>query len=118
MKQVYKKYNSFVGLRLKEKYDKNDFLNNLKLILEDKKNLLNLDKYYLEILDYIKKDLFFSGTKERPKFHLSPNVVKEIQSINFNQIPKYLVHRYRYEIHPQIRMFDDFPPPYYRLINV
>ena len=110
MKQVYKKYNSFVGLRLKEKYDKNDFLNNLKLILEDKKNLLNLDKYYLEILDYIKKDLFFSGTKERPKFHLSPNVVKEIQSINFNQIPKYLVHRYRYEIHPQIRMFDDFPP--------
>ena len=110
MKQVYKKYNSFVGLRLKEKYDKNDFLNNLKLIIEDKKNLLNLNNYYLEILDYIKKDLFASGTKERPKFHLSPNVVKEIQSINLNQIPKYLVHRYRYEIHPQIRMFDDFPP--------
>ena len=110
MKQVYKKYNSFVGLRLKEKYDKNDFLNNLKLIIEDKKNLLNLDNYHLKILDYIKKDLFSSGTKERPKFHLRPNVVKEIQSINLNQIPKYLVHRYRYEIHPQIRMFDDFPP--------
>ena len=110
MKQVYKKYNSFVGLRLKEKYDKKDFLNNLKLIIEDKKNLLNLDNYHLKILDYIRKDLFSSGTKERPKFHLSPNVVKEIQSINLNQIPKYLVHRYRYEIHPQIRMFDDFPP--------
>jgi radical SAM protein with 4Fe4S-binding SPASM domain len=110
VKQVYKKYNSFVGLRLKEKYDKNDFLNNLKLIIEDKKNLLNLDNYHLKILDYIRKDLFSSGTKERPKFHLSPNVVKEIQSINLNQIPKYLVHRYRYEIHPQIRIFDDFPP--------
>ena len=110
MKQVYKKYNSFVGLRLKKKYDKNDFLNNLKLILDDEKNLVNLDHYYLKVLDYIKKDLFYSGTEGRPKFDLSPNVVKEIQSINLSQIPKYLVHRYRYEIHPQIRISDDFPP--------
>ena len=110
MKQVYKKYNSFVGLRLKKKYDKNDFLNNLKLILDDEKNLVNLDHYYLKVLDYIKKDLFYSGTEGRPKFDLSPNVVKEIQSINLSQIPKYLVHRYRYEIHPQLRISDDFPP--------
>ena len=53
MKQVYKKYNSFVGLRLKKKYDKNDLLNNLKLILDDEKNLVNLDHYYLKVLDYI-----------------------------------------------------------------
>ena len=110
MKQVYKKYNSFVGLRLKKKYDKNDFLNNLKLILDDEKNLVNLDHYYLKVLDYIKKDLFYSGTEGRPKFDLKPNVIKEIQSINLSQIPKYLVHRYRYEIHPQIRISDDFPP--------
>ena len=55
------------------------------------------------------KDLFLSGLKDRPKFTLKPNVVKEIQSINLSQIPKYLVHRYRYEIHPQIRISDDFP---------
>jgi len=110
VKQVYKKYNSFVGLRLKKKYGKNDFLNNLKLILDDEKNLVNLDHYYLKVLDYIKKDLFYSGTEGRPKFDLSPNVVKEIQSINLSQIPKYLVHRYRYEIHPQLRISDDFPP--------
>jgi radical SAM protein with 4Fe4S-binding SPASM domain len=110
VKQVYKKYNSFVGLRLKKKYGKNDFLNNLKLILDDEKNLVNLDHYYLKVLDYIKKDLFYSGTEGRPKFDLSPNVVKEIQSINLSQIPKYLVHRYRYEIYPQIRIPDDFPP--------
>ena len=110
MKQVYKKYNSFVGLRLKKKYDKNDLLNNLKLILDDEKNVVNLDHYYLKVLDYIKKDLFYSGTEGRPEFDLSPNVVKEIQSINLSQIPKYLVHRYRYEIHPQLRISDDFPP--------
>ena len=110
MKEIYKKYNSFIGLRLKEKYDLNEFLQNLKLILNDKKNIKNLNQPQIKILDYIKKDLFLSGTKDRPKFKINPNVVKEIQSLNFNEIPKYLIHRYRYEIHPQIRIFDDYPP--------
>ena len=109
-KQIYKKYNSFLGLRLKKKYDTNDFLNKLKLILSDKKNLVNLNQYNTKILDYIKKDLFASGTKGRLKFGLSPNVVKEIQSVSVNDIPKYLIHRYRYEIYPQLRISDDFPP--------
>ena len=110
MKQAYKKYNSFSGLRIKKKYDANDFLNNLKSNLSDKRNLLNLNQYYIKILGYIKKDLFASGTKGRPKFGLSPNVVKEIQSVSVNDIPKYLIHRYRYEIYPQLRISDDFPP--------
>ena len=110
MQKVYKKYNSFLGLRLKKKYDTNNFLNNLKSILKDKKNLVNLNQYYIKILDYVKKDLFESGTKGRPKFSLTPNVVKEIQSINSKETPTYLIHRYRYEIYPQQRIFDDFPP--------
>ena len=110
MKQLYKKYNSFVGLRLKKKYNVDSFLNNLKTILNDKKNLVNLSQYYIKILDYIKKDLFLSGTNGRPRFSLTPNVVKEIQSISLNEIPKYLVHRYRYEIYPQLRISDNFPP--------
>ena len=110
MKQLYKKHNSFVGLRLKKKYNASSFLNNLKIILDDKKNLVNLSQYYITILDYIKKDLFLSGTNGRPRFSLIPNVVKEIQSISLNEIPKYLVHRYRYEIYPQLRISDNFPP--------
>ena len=39
MKQVYKKYNSFLGLRIKKKYDANDFLSNLKSNLNDKKKI-------------------------------------------------------------------------------
>ena len=110
MKQLYKKYDSFVGFKLREKYDQNNFINHLKIILNSKKNLEKLNKYDLEILNYIKKDLFFSGSNNRPKFEIKPNVVKEIQTLNSNQIPKYLVHRYRYEIHPQIRLLDDYPP--------
>ena len=110
MKQVYKKYNSFLGLRIRNKYDSNDFLNSLKLILSEQKNLENLDKNSLSVLENVKKDLFNPEQSERTNFTLSPNVVKEIQNIESNQVPRYLVHRYRYEIYPQIRKFDDFPP--------
>ena len=107
---IYKKYNSFVGIRIKNKYNLDNFLNSLKLILNDKKNLKNLSKDHIDILNYLKKDLFESGNNGRPKFILNPNVIKEIQTLNIDQIAKYLVHRYRYEIYPQLRLSDNFPP--------
>ena len=110
MKKIYKKFNSFIGLRIKNKFNIQNFLDNLQLHLNDKNNSLNLSQNEIQILEYIKKDLFESGTKKRPKFKLTPNVVKEIESLNFVDIPRYLVHRYRYEIYPQVKIFDDFPP--------
>jgi radical SAM protein with 4Fe4S-binding SPASM domain len=110
MKQLYKKHNSFLNLKVKKKSDIKIFLFNLKSILVDKKNLINLKKEHLKIIENIKKDLFLSGTKDEPRFSLSPNVIKEIQSLNVDEVPQYLVHRYRYEIYPQLRISDDFPP--------
>ena len=110
MEKVYKKFNSFIGLRIKKKYDLKKFLDKLQSYLNDKKSLLNLNKDEIKIIDYIKKDLFKSGTKNKPKFTLTPNVIKEIQTLNFIDVPRYLVHRYRYEIYPQLKIFDDFPP--------
>ena len=109
-KSTYKKFNSFYGLRIKNKYNLKNFLKELKFILNDKNNLKNLNSYYIEILNYIKKDIFEFGNKNRPKFVLSPNVVKEIQTLDKSDIPRYLIHRYRYEIYPQILLADDFPP--------
>ena len=110
MKQTYTKFNSFIGLRIKKKYDLNTFLSNLKIIIDDKKNLKNFNKYYNEIINYVKKDLFYPSNNGKVKFTLTPNVIKEIQTINDEKIPLYLVHRYRYEIYPQIKKFDDYPP--------
>ncbi len=110
MKQLYKKHNSFINLTVKKKLDIKIFLNGLKKVLDDKKSLINLSQDHLKIIENIKQDLYFSGTKGRPKFTLSSNVIKEIQSVNLEEIPKYLVHRYRYEIYPQLRVSDDFPP--------
>ena len=110
MQQLYKKHNSFINLKVKKSLDTKIFLNSLKVILDDKRNLINLNTDDFKIVDHIKKDFYFSGTKDKPKFVLSPNVIKEIQSINLKEIPKYLIHRYRYEIYPQLRITDDFPP--------
>ena len=110
MKKVYKKYNSFYGLRLKKQYSYDKFLKNLKIILNEKSNLLSLRQDHIKILNFVKRDLFLSGNKGRPIFTLTPNVIKEIQTIDKKDIPKYLVHRYRYEIYPQLRISDEFPP--------
>ena len=110
MKQTYTKFNSFIGLRIKKKYNLNTFLSNLKIIINNKKNSKNFNKYYNEILDLVKKDLFYPSKNGKLKFKLTSNVIKEIQTLDENKIPLYLVHRYRYEIYPQIKKFDDYPP--------
>ncbi len=41
---------------------------------------------------------------------LTPNVVEEINRLDDADLPRYLIHRYRYEIFPQTRTLDKFPP--------
>ena len=65
MKEIYKKFNSFVGLRIRNKFNIQNVLDNLQLHLNDKKNSLNLSQNEIQILEYIKKDLFESGTKKK-----------------------------------------------------
>ena len=110
MKKIYTKHNSFFGLRLKEKNNNKKFISNLKLILDNEKNYKNLNLNFLKIFKQIKSDLFKKNIKKNFKFKLTPNVIQEINSLDANQIPRYLIHRYRYEIYPQIKIHDNFPP--------
>ena len=110
MKKIYRKFNSFIGIRTKKKYHQKDFLDKLKLLINEKKNLINLTKNELKIIKNVNEDLFKSLKNNRPKFVLTTNVIKEIETINPLDLPRYLVHRYRYEIYPQLRIFDDYPP--------
>ena len=63
MKQIYKKFNSFIGLRIRKGYDLKAFSDNLKLLLSDKKNLKNLNEEQLKIFDFVKEDLFETKKK-------------------------------------------------------
>jgi len=110
MKKVYKKFDSFVGLRYKKKYHLKDLLVKLKILLNNKKNLINLQKEELNIIKKIKEDLFEKDSKNHPKFILTANVIKEIDTISETNLPRYFAHRYRYEIYPQVNKIDNYPP--------
>ena len=64
------------------------------------------------ILDHVFTDLFEDGPPHgEPRFALSTQVAAEINSYPDDRVlPRYLVHRYRYEIYPQRYELDGFPP--------
>jgi organic radical activating enzyme len=110
-KKIYSKQKSFVNLNLFFHKDKIKALKiKIKNILETKNKANNIVKNQVEIINFLKSDLFENGTNNRPKFELSPNIVKEIFLLEDGDILKYLLHRYRYDIYPQIYMLDNYPP--------
>ncbi len=47
---------------------------------------------------------------EGPRFTLQSYVVEETARLTDDELPRYLFYRYRYEIYPQRKILDDFPP--------
>ena len=110
MNKVYKKFNSFLELKVKNEANQNFFLEQLKRILDTEINRNNFSKNEKKIFDQVLIDLFNPPKKNYTKFSLTPNVIKEIQTLKVEQIINYLIHRYRYEIYPQMQIKDDYPP--------
>ena len=110
MNKVYKKFNSFLDLKVKNEVNQKIFLDQLKRILDTEINRNNFSKNEKKIFDQVLIDLFNPSKKNYIKFSLTPNVIKEIQTLKVEQIISYLIHRYRYEIYPQMQIKDDYPP--------
>ena len=110
MNKVYKKFNSFLDLKVKNEVNQKIFLDQLKRILDTEINRNNFSKNEKKIFDQVLIDLFNPPKKNYTKFSLTPNVIKEIQTLKVEQIINYLIHRYRYEIYPQMQIKDDYPP--------
>ena len=47
---------------------------------------------------------------QKIKFSITPFVADEMQLLDDEEIPRYLCHRYRYEIYPQLKKLDKYPP--------
>ncbi|MEB3828463.1 radical SAM/SPASM domain-containing protein [Phormidium sp. CCY1219] len=108
--QLYQKHNSFVELR---NHNRQEIEKTLKRIAnlratDEQEKFLSSDQQ--SILQRVYRDLLDGGTQEEPKFTLSPNVVEEIARIEDSDLPRYLIHRYRYEIYPQTHTLDGYPP--------
>lgn len=109
-KDVYRKHNSFVGFRAHAAKDLGAILAKIAVALDDPNNTSQLTTSFQKILESVKTDLFTSVSFDLPRFGLTPHVAKEIDLLAERDIARYLVHRYRYEIHPQLHVLDDFPP--------
>ena len=110
MNKVYKKFDSFLELKVKNEIDQKIFLDQLKRILDTEINRNSFSKNKKKIFNQVLIDLFNPPKKNYIKFSLTSNVIKEIQTLKVEQIINYLIHRYRYEIYPQKQIKDDYPP--------
>ncbi len=108
MKNLYKKHNSFSNIKIlkNDNYiDINKIINSLKIETKNEENIVKKD-----IFEKIIKDLSNIHHNTKYQFKLTPNVIEELKTLNDNDIGKYLYHRYRYEIFPQEKILDEFPP--------
>ena len=72
---------------------------------------LNLDPSMLVILERAFADLDVAPADRLPStFHLRPHVIEEMARIDDADLPRYLYHRYRYDVFPITKELDDFPP--------
>lgn len=108
--EVYRKHNSFVGFRAHAAKDLGATLSKIAVALDDPNNKSQLTTSFQKILESVKTDLFTSVSFDRPRFGLSQHVAQEIDLLAERDIARYLVHRYRYEIYPQLYLLDDHPP--------
>ena len=107
-KKTYKKYDSFETIIFNDDLYQFNILNNIneKLKNYDKKKFNNFEN---GILENIIKDLSEKGEK-KGKFKLSDYVLRELKTLEEKDTLDYLIHRYRYEIFPQLNKLHDFPP--------
>jgi len=106
----YDKNKSFLSFqRSKNNQEKINTL--IKKALIDKNLISTIDKKHFHIIKDLKEDLIENKkTINKIKFEISPNVEKEIELLEYKDLLKFLIHRYRYEIYPQTLQRDDYPP--------
>ena len=109
---MYKKHDSFFALKHKKQQKKNiHIIKRIKKTSEDILITKKLSFEYKKLLQKAVQDLTNnSESSSKIKFSLKSNVVAEIETVADSDLPRYLVHRYRYEIFPQKKIVDNFPP--------
>jgi len=108
---VYEKHNSFVEIRHQHK---NALAAAMKRIagVRNRDDLVEkMSEVHQRVFSQACKDLLDPDPQDKqPRFSLSPSVTEEIATYSDSDLPRYLAHRYRYEVYPQRNILDDYPP--------
>ena len=106
-KITYEKHNSFHNLCVTNgKTDTEEQTNRALRILASYSG--ETDKLK-RVLSLVEKDLK-DDRREKSIFKIEPFVADEMHLIDDKDLPRFLFHRYRYEIFPQLRQLDEYPP--------
>ena len=108
----YNKNKSFLSIKQSKSSKLSDNIYaKLKKYLNDKKLISKINQSHLAIVERLKDDLFSENKeKKKIKFKNTENNLKEIELLEYDNLLKFLVHRYRYDIYPQTLESDDYPP--------
>ena len=108
---IYQKQNSFFEIRHKQKNTLAATLNRISAIRGRDDFSSKMSQPHKQIFHQLCLDLLDSDSAENPtQFSLSPNVVEEIATYSDSDLPRYLVHRYRYDMFPRLKILDEYPP--------
>ena len=105
----YNKYNSFVTFKGLAGKKTDNPKKKINLLYKNKTGINNLKNDYISVLEKVILDLN-NDSKKETSFSLTENVIDEINTIEDDKILNYLVHRYRYEIYPKLKILDNYPP--------
>jgi len=107
---IYRKHNSFVDLRHKQGNTPGKAIVRIQALQHDPHRGDGMADTFRALLDRALQDILADKVNTVPCLRLTPSVIEEINTLADNELPKYLVHRYRYEIYPQLAEADDYPP--------
>ena len=108
---MYKKHDSFFALKFKKQKKINHIIDRINKTSKDTSIIEKLSPEHKKLLKKAVQDLLDnSAPSSKIKFNLKSNVIAEIITLADSDLPRYLVHRYRYEIFPQTKTVDNFPP--------
>ena len=88
------KFNSFEHFQVFNNFEKNEIIQKLK---KSQNNLEQYSNYKRKIISKALNDIF-SNQDGDDMFKLKDNTIAELKSINEEDYPEYLFHRYRYEM--------------------
>jgi len=79
--------------------------------LESKLGSLGLSSTMLGVITRALSDLKVPQSERSPStFFLGPHVFEGIERLDEKDLPRYLYHRYRYDVFPTTKELDDYPP--------
>jgi radical SAM protein with 4Fe4S-binding SPASM domain len=106
---VYKKQNSFVEIRHNKSL--HDILPRVKKIRENL-DAIKLAPQEKKILKAALGEILGEASRESnvPSFTLHSFNIAEIERLAEDELPRFLIYRYRYETFPERHLLDDFPP--------